>query len=150
MSASKTVSWGASMVDQWWRICLPMQETRVRSLIWEDPTCLGASKPMSHNYRAWAPQLQSPHVTTTEAGVPQSLCPTTREAATMTSLNTAIENSPCSLQPENSPCSLQLENSPCPPQLEKSPCSLQPEKCPHNSEDPAHPKIKIEINKYYF
>ena len=24
---------------QWLRICLPMQETRVRALVWEDPTC---------------------------------------------------------------------------------------------------------------
>ena len=30
--------------------CLPMQGTRVRSLVWEDPTCCGATKPMSHNY----------------------------------------------------------------------------------------------------
>ena len=26
-----------SLVAQWIRICLPMQETRVRSLSWEDP-----------------------------------------------------------------------------------------------------------------
>ena len=37
--------------------CLPMQGTRVRSLVWEDPTCCGATKPMSHNYWAHAPQL---------------------------------------------------------------------------------------------
>ena len=30
--------------DQWLRISLPMQETRVRSLAWEDPTCCGATK----------------------------------------------------------------------------------------------------------
>ena len=28
---------GASLVAQWLRICLPMQETRVRALVWEDP-----------------------------------------------------------------------------------------------------------------
>ena len=27
---------------------------------------------------------------------------------------------------------------------------MQLERSPHNNEDPAHPKIKIEINKYYF
>ena len=41
---------GASLVAQWLRICLPMQGTRVRALVWEDPTCRGATKPMSHNY----------------------------------------------------------------------------------------------------
>ena len=33
-----------------------MQGTWVRSLVWEDPTCLGATKPMHHNY--WAFELQ--------------------------------------------------------------------------------------------
>ena len=32
------------------RIRLPMQETRVRALVQEDPTCRGATKPMRHNY----------------------------------------------------------------------------------------------------
>ena len=40
----------ASLVAQWLRICLPMQETRVRALVWEDPTCHGATRPVSHNY----------------------------------------------------------------------------------------------------
>ena len=40
----------ASLVAQWLRICLPMQGTRVRALVWEDPTCHGATRPMSHNY----------------------------------------------------------------------------------------------------
>ena len=34
----------------WLRICLPMQGTRVRALVREDPTCRGATKPVSHNY----------------------------------------------------------------------------------------------------
>ena len=41
---------GASLVAQWLRICLPMQGTRVRALVWEDPTCQGATRPMSHSY----------------------------------------------------------------------------------------------------
>ena len=46
---------GASLVAQWLRICLPMQgTTRVRALVWEDPTCHGATRPMSHNYWACA------------------------------------------------------------------------------------------------
>ena len=42
--------YGASLVAQWLRICLPMQGTRVRALVWEDPTCRGATGPVSHNY----------------------------------------------------------------------------------------------------
>ena len=41
---------GASLLAQWLRICLPMQGTRVRALVWEDPTCCGATGPVSHNY----------------------------------------------------------------------------------------------------
>ena len=39
------IPFGASLVAQWLRICLPMQRTRVRALVWEDPTCRGATKP---------------------------------------------------------------------------------------------------------
>ena len=38
----------ASLVAQWLRIHLPVQGTRVRALVWEDPTCRGATKPVSH------------------------------------------------------------------------------------------------------
>ena len=37
-----------------------MQGTRVRALVWEDPTCCGATKPTSHNYWACVPQLLKP------------------------------------------------------------------------------------------
>ena len=40
----------ASLVVWWLRIHLLMQGTQVRSLVWEDPTCLGATKPVHHNY----------------------------------------------------------------------------------------------------
>ena len=40
----------ASLVAQWLRICLLMQGTRVRALVWEDPTCHGAAGPVSHSY----------------------------------------------------------------------------------------------------
>ena len=40
---------GTSLVAQWLRIRL-MQGTRVQSLVREDPTCCGASKPVRHNY----------------------------------------------------------------------------------------------------
>ena len=63
---------GTSLVAQCLRICLPMQGTWVRALVWEDTTCCRATKPMchnywactlettSHNYRAHAPQLLKP------------------------------------------------------------------------------------------
>ena len=41
---------GTSLVAQWLRICLPMQGTRVRALVREDPTCLRENKPKRHNY----------------------------------------------------------------------------------------------------
>ena len=45
-------SWilGTSLVVQWLRIYLPVQGTWVQYLVWEDPTCRGATKPMYHNY----------------------------------------------------------------------------------------------------
>ena len=46
----KTTMRGASLVAQWLGICLPMQGTQVRALVWEDPTCRGATRPVSHNY----------------------------------------------------------------------------------------------------
>ena len=49
-----------SLVVQWLRIRLPVQGTRVRVLVWEDPTCHGAAKPMRHNYWAHVPQLLKP------------------------------------------------------------------------------------------
>ena len=39
----------ASLVVQGLRIHLPMQRTWVPSLVWEDPTSLGATKPVPHN-----------------------------------------------------------------------------------------------------
>ena len=40
----------ASLVAKWLRVCLLMQGTQVRALVWEDPTCRGAARPVSHNY----------------------------------------------------------------------------------------------------
>ena len=40
----------ASLVAQWLSVSLPMQGTRVRALLWEDPTCRGATRSVSHNY----------------------------------------------------------------------------------------------------
>ena len=51
----KHLPW-ASLVAQWLRIHLPVQGTRVRALVWEDPTGRGATKPVHHNY--WARALE--------------------------------------------------------------------------------------------
>ena len=40
----------ASLVAKWLRIRLPVQGTRVRALVREDPTCHRATKPVHHNY----------------------------------------------------------------------------------------------------
>ena len=76
----RKIKQGTSLVTQWLRICLPMQGTRVRALVREDPTCRGATKPVHHNY--WACTLEptchnywSLCATTTEACVPQILKP---------------------------------------------------------------------------
>ena len=50
----------ASLVVQWLRICLPMQGTWVRALVWEDPTCRGATGPVSHSYWACASGAYAP------------------------------------------------------------------------------------------
>ena len=64
-----------------------MQGTRVRSLVWEDPTWHRATKPVHHNYWAhtlepvshnyWAhePQLLTPRATATEAQAPRAHAP---------------------------------------------------------------------------
>ena len=62
----------ASLVAQWLRIRLPMQETQVRALVGEDPTCRGATKPVRHNY--WACALE-PTSHNYWAHVPQLLKP---------------------------------------------------------------------------
>ena len=49
LSFTKIRGW-ASLVVQWSRVCLPVQGTQVRALVWEDPTCRGAAEPVRHNY----------------------------------------------------------------------------------------------------
>ena len=48
---TQLVTWKEySLVVQWLRIRLAMQGTPVRSLVWEDPTCHRATKPMCQKY----------------------------------------------------------------------------------------------------
>ena len=51
---------GTSLVAQRIKICLAMQGTWVWSLIWADPTCYRATKPMHHNYWACVLELLKP------------------------------------------------------------------------------------------
>ena len=69
-----------SLVAQWLRIRLPMQETRVQAPVREDPTCRGATKPMCHNY--WVCTLE-PASHNYWACVPQLLKPTHLEPAVL-------------------------------------------------------------------
>ena len=46
------------LVVQWFGICLLMQETQALSLVWEDPTCSGATNPGHHN--CFNPHLEAP------------------------------------------------------------------------------------------
>ena len=49
-SSEKKKLIGSSLMVQWLRIHLSMQETQVRLLVHEDPTCLRATKPVGHSY----------------------------------------------------------------------------------------------------
>ena len=62
----------ASLVAQWQRIQLPMQETSVQSLIQEEPTCHEATKPVYHNNWGWEPQLLRPRTESNEAPAPRA------------------------------------------------------------------------------
>ena len=71
-----------------------MLETRVWSLVWEDPTGHRATKLVPHNcwacaLRAQEPQLPRPRAPAPEGHMPEILCPATREATAMRSLHTA-------------------------------------------------------------
>ena len=52
-----------------------MQGAQIWSLVREDPTCRGATKPVRHNYWACEPQLLSPRAATTEARAPRAHAP---------------------------------------------------------------------------
>ena len=77
------------------RICLPVQETWVWFLIWEDPS---AEQP-SLSAITVEPVLQSPCATTTQARSLYSPC-STREATQWEALTLQLESSPCSPQLE--------------------------------------------------
>ena len=100
----------------WLRMSLPMQGTWVPSLVWEEPTCIGATKPVRYNYWAcalqptrrncWSPRTLGPTCRNYWACMLQILKPmhlepqSTREATAMRSPRTAMKSSPCSPQLE--------------------------------------------------
>ena len=53
LDPNKGFAWVSLMV-QWLRNCLAMQVTLAQFLVWEYPTCHGATKPVHHSYRACA------------------------------------------------------------------------------------------------
>ena len=79
-------------MDQWQKTHPPVQETGVRSLVWEDPPC-------RKNNETPAPELLSSRsraqgAMITEACAPLSLGSTTREAAAMRRPRTASREHP--------------------------------------------------------
>ena len=68
----------ASLVGQWLRIRLPMQGTQVWTLVREDPTCRGATKPVRHNY--WSLRAWRPCSATGEATAMRSPCTATKSS----------------------------------------------------------------------
>ena len=56
------------LVVQWFGICLLMQETQGLSLVWEDPTCSGATNPGYHN--CFKPHLEAPLHKRSHEGAP--------------------------------------------------------------------------------
>ena len=97
---------GASLEAQWIRIGLPMQETRVPSPVWGDPTWYRAIEPMFHNIE---PTLLEPENHNYWNPCALSPCSTTREVI-------ATKCSPSSLQVEKSPHS---NEDPAQPKINK-------------------------------
>ena len=112
-----------------------MQGTWVRSLVWEDPPCRGATKPMHHNYwacalgsashnywahvpqllkperpRAHMPQLLSPRAATTEARTPRARAPR-QEKPPVRSPRSATRSSPRSPRLEKARTQQQSPNA---------------------------------------
>ena len=99
MSLSENILERASLVVQWLRIRLPRQGTRVRALVREDPTCRGATKPVSHNY--WACALE-PASHNCWAHVPGARAPQQEEPQQWEAC-APQQSSPRSQQPRESP-----------------------------------------------
>ena len=76
--------WRTSLVVQWLRTCLLMHGMLIQSLVWEDNTCRGATKPMLHSDGACVLQP-----------LKQLLKPVCPKATEMRSPQTTTRESPC-------------------------------------------------------
>ena len=97
-----------------------MPESQVQSLVWEDPMCRGANKPVCRNY--WACALEPIH------SIMKPMHP---------KAHAAQQEMPLQWEAHV----LQLESSPWLPQLEKS---------LHSNKDPAQPKVNKQIKLFFF
>ena len=88
---------GPSLVAQWLRVCQPMQRTRVRALVWEDPTCPGAAETVYHG--CWVCTLE-PVRNNCWSPCTWSLCFAMGEATAVWGAHTAGRSGPCSPQLE--------------------------------------------------
>ena len=140
---------------QWFRIHLPLQETPVWSLVQEDFTCHGATKPMCHNYWAQVLQLLKPVclelqlLQNLKVKRSQLLGKQWRENIFVQEKKT--ETFTCERTPPIAGVLQQekpLQWEAHVPQLESSPCLPQLGKNPHSNKDPVQPKIKM-INKIF-
>ena len=115
---------GTFLVAQLVRICLPMQGTRVQSLVREDSTCCGATRPVCCHY--WDGALE-----------PASH---THQAYTLQLLKPA--------NPEPVLCNKRshLKEQPKRRNQEQSPLIPTREKPAHGNEDPAQPGKKKKMN----
>ena len=102
----RNLQFRASLVAQWYRICLPMQEAQVWFLVWEDSTCRRVTKLVHHNYwlcfRGQELQLLNPCAAVTEVCVPWACTPQEKP----------LQWEAQARQLESSPHSFQLEKMP--------------------------------------
>ena len=149
LSNFKILDFWTSLVAQWIEVCLPMQETQVLSLVWEDSTCLGAAELLHHNYwahtlesvsrnycahapRACTPQLEKPP--RWEARAPRA-CSTTGEATML--------RSPCSQSLRSTTGEATTLRSPCTARKGSSHLRCLEKACVAMK---TQPKINKEIN----
>ena len=85
----------AFLVVRWSRILLPMQRTRVQSLLWKDPTPWGELSPCATTTE---PVFQSPGVSTTEPKYCNYSSPSTQSPGSTARETTAMRSAPNSLE----------------------------------------------------
>ena len=112
-AAFRMAPW-TSLGAQWLTVCLPMQGTRVQSLVWDDSTCLRTTKP---------PQLPNLSSRVPEPRLPKPLCPRAhalqqeKPATTMRSPGTVTSDTPAHHSYREKP--LCTNEDPVQPKMEK-------------------------------